>query len=400
MTKKHLSFALFCIGTLLSSNDVFTAEPIEEKHSLKTNEDASQRVCSQQTSKETETPAPPPKKNKPHFAGARRSSEKPKEKSSSSKVKNQWVKTRTHPKTEKKELKQPEEKNTSPEKTPYLSHAAFTTSTHNVKTALSANSLLFNEDEENHSASNHTYKSEKEPPDCNYPLLGKDALKGHIFITGEWLFWRTRQAGLEFAVKGASPSVVAPFPDATSSKLKFGLCSGFRVGLGVHLPNDGWDIYVNYTGFHPKTSKSVDGSIFPLFLYNPPPIVASAHAKCKIDFKTLDIEIGRAYFIGKSLAFRPFIGMTGAWIDQRIDAHYEGGFIASEDRIMTHNDFKGAGPRLGVGSNWHLGYGFSLFGNFAASLLIGHFDLENEQVQEDLETIHLNNDLNLVLRQA
>jgi len=83
MTKKHLSFALFCIGSLLVSNQPFAAEQIEENHSSKTNRDTSQNTNSQQASKETETPAPPPKKNKPHFAGVRRSSEKPKEKSSS-----------------------------------------------------------------------------------------------------------------------------------------------------------------------------------------------------------------------------------------------------------------------------------------------------------------------------
>src|ERR1700722_17544653 len=69
-TKKSLNFArkasfaipsLFCIGALLASNDAFTAEHIEEKHSLKTNEDTSQKTHSQQTSKETENPAPPPK---------------------------------------------------------------------------------------------------------------------------------------------------------------------------------------------------------------------------------------------------------------------------------------------------------------------------------------------------
>ena len=316
-----------------------------------------------------------------------------------SNVKNQWVKSKTHPKKDKKEKEQSQaqaEEESPNSDVPYFNPSK-ALSALSRRASIATSGLLF-QDEDRYETPLPDISSEPLDPgeEHIYPLLGKDAPYGHVFFTADWLFWRTRQGDLEFAVHGASPSSAAPFIHSATSKLNFDLKSGFRVGFGVHLPNDGWDIFVNYTDFRPKASKSIDGSIFPLLLYNPPSLAASAHAEWKISFQTLDIEIGRAYYIGQTLSFRPFIGMIGAWIDQKAHISYERGSSTEVDRIATQNDFKGAGPRLGLHSNWHFGEGFSLFGNGAAALAVGHFDLENHQDQADLETIRLASDLNLV----
>ena len=64
----------------------------------------------------------PPKKQKPHFIGARRPSEKSQEKKHSTlKIKNQWVKSKTHPKKKEKDPpKKQEEEKEIPSEIPYF----------------------------------------------------------------------------------------------------------------------------------------------------------------------------------------------------------------------------------------------------------------------------------------
>jgi hypothetical protein len=378
---------LLCISSFLFLEPVpsFAAKRVEEKDAEIEKPDKKEAA---------------PKKQKAHFVGVRRPQEKPPEKKSpSSAIKNQWVKSKTHPKKNKKEQPQSEEEESPPSEMPYYYPGGSLPSSMKQRAFFAARSLLTKEEQQEEISCDSLATSEEQ--DALYPQLGVQAPNGHVFVTADWLLWRTRQGGMEFAVQGVSASALTPFPHSAPSKLNFDLQSGFRVGFGVHLPNDGWDIYVNFTDFHPEASKSIGGStgsILPLLPYNPPSLVASAHAQWHIDFKNLDIEIGRGYYIGKTLSLRPFIGMIGAWIDQDVHVHYRGGSIPSglTNRIETNNNFKGGGPRFGIGSNWHFGQGFSLFGNLAAALVVGHFDLKNEQDQGSLEPIHLNSDLNLV----
>jgi hypothetical protein len=189
----------------------------------------------------------------------------------------------------------------------------------------------------------------------------------------------------------------------TTKKVAFDFQSGFRVGLGVHLPYDCWDIYVNYTRFNPEDSDSVHGSFYPLYLFQGAgtqgTTIDKAHAHWKIEFQNVDVEIGRAFYIAKTLVFRPFFGLKGAWIDQDAHIRYEGGFIPIGQTFRTHfeNDFKGAGPLIGIASNWLIGAGLSFFGDFAAALIVGHFDNEQKQRQfSGAEVVNLNSDFNLV----
>ncbi len=314
---------------------------------------------------------------KPHFVGARSpESRSQKKKATPTKIKNAWVTSKTHPKSDKKSGPAEEQQTASTTNRPYLNRTG-------------ANGLLANNDE-GILVSEEICCEEEEV--CVYPVLGTFAPCGHVYVTGDWLYWRTRQGGMEYAVEGASGTPVV-LNGAAPSKVTFDFESGFRVGLGVHLPHDGWDVNVNYTDFRPSASDDASGSIFPLLLYQQPialPLVASARAEWDIDFQMLNVEIGRAYYIGRTLAFRPFIGLAGAWIDQEVEVHY------SSAEVKTSSDFSGAGPRIGLGSNWFFGGGFSLFGNLSAALLAGHFDLKQDQNNQGFRPIHLNSDLNLV----
>src|SRR5580700_10240587 len=237
------------------------------------------------------------KKLKPHYAGARRPAKNSEgEKKNGSRTKNKWFLSKTHPKTGKKEAAQvKEDADLAAELPP--DHPYYIKTSH---TATSPNIIALDLTRQPPRAQVHAEQTVKS---CDYPRSGFQAPNGHFFFTGEWIYWRTRQEGMEFA---------------TAKKVHFDFESGFRVGLGVHLPDDHWFIDLDYTRLTPESSEGADGSFYPLFLFGGAGIsgstVSKAHAHWKIAFQNLDVAIGRAFYIAKTVVLQPFFGLKGAWI--------------------------------------------------------------------------------------
>src|SRR5581483_222563 len=321
-----------------------------------------------------------PKRAKPHFAGVRRTPETeskpatPQKKSR--KIKNEWFSSKTQPKNEKKTPAPSEERVELPDDRPYF-----------VKTSNMSSPQLLACNRDQISMSNPENRHEKSEG-LEYPRTGFLAPFGHIYFTGEWLYWRTRQEGMEFA---------------TSKQVKFDFQSGFRAGVGAHLPSfDGWTIYANYTRFNPHGSHKAHNA-YPLFLFQGSGVSGNAtdHASgyWKIEFQNVDLQFGKAYYLTKTLVFSPFFGMKGAWIDQHAHFSYHGGYIPLGETFRTRfkNDFKGAGPLIGTEINWQLGAGFSFFGDAATSLVIGQFLNTQKQYQlGGTEVVYLSDDFHLV----
>ncbi len=356
----------FLLTADVNEEDLFEEVVLEDSASNKKNENTEK-----------------PKKLKPHYAGARRTPGKNED--GKKKVKNQWFSSKTHPKNDKRSAPEP----TAEAPTELPADRPHYTKTANPIKSSSSNIVQLGFLGDVSSNTNPPVRPTTQEPDvCYYPRAGFQAPRGHFIVTAEWIYWRTRQEGMEFA---------------TTKKVDFDFQSGFRVGLGVHLPHDRWDVYVNYTRFNPEDSDSDHGSLYPLYLFQGAGIqgrvVSKAHAKWEIEFQNLDVEIGRSFYVAETLVFRPFIGLKGAWIDQDAHIRYEGGYIPAGQTFRTRfeNDFKGAGPLIGVDSNWLLGYGFSFFGDFAAALVIGHFDIDQDQFQlDDAKVVDFNSDFNLV----
>lgn len=363
-------------GMLVADDDLFEEVTVEENAASPEEENKPPKraifpvkVDAQEQKSES------PKKLKPQYAGARRTPDKPKDHNKPKKparIKNEWFTSKTHPKMEKKEPAEIEEAPAElPDDRPYFTKTSYSP-------PVSRGPLFsFNQQPARQEESEEYLTAEFQAP------------RSHFYLTAEWLYWRTRQGGMEFA---------------TSKRIDFDFQSGFRVGLGVHLPYDHWDIYVNYTRFVPDASASVHGSFYPLFLFQGThgphgTHVSKAHAHWKVEFQTADVEIGRVYYVGNTFVVRPFFGLKGAWIDQDAKVSYEGGFIPHGQSYRTKfdNDFKGGGPLIGVESNWLIGEGFSLFGDFSAAPVIGYFFNQQKQFQlHGAKVVDLNTDSHLV----
>lgn len=366
--------------------DTCALELCEEKEDLETaQEDSSQkkqrvafpRTAESKANKESAAAEAAPKKIKPHFAGVKRPPETtsaPVKKTR--KIKNEWFSSKTQPKGDKKQGNQVKEEPAElPPDRPYF-----------VKTNYSASPTIFASADPQ---MRHRENAPTEPEGYYYPRTGFLAPNGHVIVTAEWLYWRTRQEGMEFA---------------TSRQIEFDFQSGFRVGLGAHLYSfDGWTIYANYTRFVPDASRSAHGAVYPLFLFqgagSTGNAVSAAHGHWDVEFQSADLAFGKAYYLTQTLVFSPFFGLKGAWIDQHAHFRYEGGYIPEGQIFRTRfkNDVRGAGPLIGTQMNWQLGLGFCFFGDIATSLVACHFNNKQRQHQLDgLEVVHLDTDFNQV----
>lgn len=243
-------------------------------------------------------------------------------------------------------------------------------------------------------------------------------VNGHgVYGTVDLIVWHLRNPASGYALTDSVQTPTFPI-EGRIHAIEFDWSAGFRVGLGYNFDHDGWDAGVEYTYFNTTdTSSESGGDITPIRTWgiaplgtNPKPHPDSvAHfrectsAKSTYDFNFQNVEanLGRAFFVSKMLSFRPFLGVKTAWLSNTQHTTYKGGEVwesrGADDpsglpansilyglqdnpiKEKEKNNFWGVGPQVGCGSKWHLGAGFSIFGDLSAALLYGFTKLEHEE---------------------
>jgi hypothetical protein len=214
---------------------------------------------------------------------------------------------------------------------------------------------------------------------------------GEVFFDAEYLLLQPRRRAFDYAI-------VAPTNNGTPvgavQSLQWDTDSGVRVGGGYRLPGDGWEIGAYYTYFHSNVSQSVTapagGTLFTT-LTHPGSIemANTATADSGLNYNVVDIEVGRRFLIGDSCSVRLFAGGRFAWINQSLNAAYDGG-DANLALVSSPIDFDGAGLRLGGDAHWQVGWGFSLFARGSGSLLAGDFKTSLVETNDNGATTNVN----------
>lgn len=162
--------------------------------------------------------------------------------------------------------------------------------------------------------------------------------------------------------------------------------SGFRIGLDSHVLHDQWDTAFYWTQFHTNAQHSISSisqlvpaqEFFAGFLSGDNP--RSMCAAWRLSFNLVDWELGRNYCISKRLSMRPFLGIRAGWINQSINAQYDGLIINeaptnNSGKEHVKNNFFGIGPSGGVNSTWNMCHCgsqfFGMFGDFSTAALWG-----------------------------
>lgn len=291
---------------------------------------------------------------------------------------------------------------------------------------LSLNSIVF-------AANDKPSKDSKKTPAT--PKLGdKEAPyknPNRFVVEGSFIYWQAYEDGLEYALTENANERHAPiifgitdtnggytlsgaYKDKTP---EFKWDPGFKLGVGVVFGDrDEWDLFLNWTWLKSKANGS---------LTTPQPLIqdlafafsdiaesvhkidiipswgntalggpaASARSHWLMHYNTIDLELGRNFFISKNVTLRPHIGLRAATIHQSVKANYDSIFnsiewvdagvplgdafrtFSNNDRFKGKNDFDGVGLRGGFDTNWNFLENFAFYGKLSGAILYGRFDV-------------------------
>jgi hypothetical protein len=203
-----------------------------------------------------------------------------------------------------------------------------------------------------------------------------------FFVTADFIWWKAREDGLEFALTNTTAAAAAPAQGAVNrERTKYR--PGFKVGLGLDFNDWGWDTYFNYTWFRSNHSNSSSAttsvvagagqSALDAYWFantaagGATPAYTAASETWRLRMNVLDWEMGRKYWIGKHIALRPHVGLKGAWNTQDLGVSFSGGDAAVGTVVTSNNSekFRGVGVRGGMDAAFHFSRGFSILGKFA-----------------------------------
>ncbi len=207
--------------------------------------------------------------------------------------------------------------------------------------------------------------------DCNY-CCKESTLP---FLAGSLLYLRPFEGGF---VCGGGSAQISDTIDASgdvTSVIKggsehphFKWDFGFRVAAGFEVEDKGWDAGVYWTHFDTKENMHVGKG-------------GSLH--WNLHFDDLDLIIGRKIQRGSCFSVRPFAGLRGDLIKQRISRSLSSTVAITtptsvSTSVSTEKDhdketFIGVGPLLGFEAEFHFTPSWSFYGSIDAALLYGHF---------------------------
>jgi hypothetical protein len=240
-----------------------------------------------------------------------------------------------------------------------------------------------------------------------------------FFASGSFIYWQPSQDNMDIGLTDNNPFLVPSLAAGTGLptiqgayiEMDYDFQPGFKVGLGMNLQVDDWDGYAEYTRVHGTHSTSSNGpsatspSIFATF--GSPYITSAArgifsaggiafntvYGKYKNNLDFVDAEMGRSYYVGKRLIFRPAWGARGAWILQNIHVAYNNttGAISADPTgqivsfpsaldVYQRSHSWAVGPRAGLTMDWMFGYGIRFFGSGYADILFTRYKIQDKSV--------------------
>lgn len=210
---------------------------------------------------------------------------------------------------------------------------------------------------------------------------------GGFSIEADFIYWRVDEDDLDYVLTSKTTSDSS---HSTFHKPEIRWDAGFKIGAGYTWGRqDFWELFLRWTHLntHQEGSKEAKDSDVLIPIWSPTVLGQQAqHASVdwRVRYNTYDLELGRHYFMCKTIALRPFMGVRGATILQHYEAEYKGRLSTSvpiplfDTHMKAKNDFRGIGTRAGAQLNWYFASDWSIFGSVAGSLLYGQYELHQK----------------------
>ena len=229
-----------------------------------------------------------------------------------------------------------------------------------------------------------------EPCSCAYnaparidPLCGWDA-----WLSISFIYWQPYEKGLDIANLTKS---LTNTTDMYIVDMDFDYHPGFKIGAGMSFCRDNWTLYLEYTRLKADNCYTEDITILDETVYalhtpwlNGLTVAGTIDiikSEWEVSYNAFDLELGRPFYLGSKLIFKPHFGLRAGWLDQDFDLYVHTSGEAGGESYFSDNDQNTwfIGPRAGVCADWMIGYDFRIFGSVAGSLLYQDFDVDSEQ---------------------
>lgn len=220
--------------------------------------------------------------------------------------------------------------------------------------------------------------------------------KNKVLTMIDILYWKASEDGLTYAYKTTNNDFNF---DYKAKRLHFKYEPGFRVGVGCFFEKgDQWDLIFNWTHLNSEANgitSTNNVTTSPLQIPWSSIILGEgasrATAHWNLHYNLFDLELGRNFFVSKSLAIRPFVGLRGAIIDQDYKVNYTGQFFIGNQFALAveapttfkgDDDFWALGLRPGFDTIWQFNHHWAFIGKLSTSLLYGHQKTESKSFGE------------------
>lgn len=214
--------------------------------------------------------------------------------------------------------------------------------------------------------------------------------KGGWALEADFIYWRVDEEDLDYVL---TSNVETGSSRMTFHKPEIRWDAGFKLGAGYTWGNqDFWELFLRWTHLntHQEGEKetTLANSSHVLIPVWSPTVLGQQAERASVDWKvrynTYDLELSRNYFISKTIALRPFVGLRGATILQHYEAEYKGQLSTTvpipvfDTHMKAENNFRGIGTRAGAQFRWHFNPCWSVLGSVGGSLLYGRYEVDQK----------------------
>ncbi len=264
-----------------------------------------------------------------------------------------------------------------------------------------------------------------EQKQTSYPSASPQPKKGiDLFVFGDFFGWQMNEEGIPIAIKTQNPFVFPDFLEVLQhgkvKNLKFERDFGSRLGLGYNWNRDKIDNRLTWLRFFTSQNRVLhagSGQLQPVQL-QPNDIVsplpgaipspgagfAKVHGHGYLHLNQIDLDLGRAFYVGKWVSLRPQFGIRTTWLQQHISVNYtdnQGLSAVQVPRLLPGNSYSvkkksrwwGIGPEAGMEMRLALGKGFELLGNLAGAIEYGFHTLKEKDKNTTVEDAGLDSSL-------
>jgi len=241
-----------------------------------------------------------------------------------------------------------------------------------------------------------------------------------VFVEGEALWWKATDDSLYFAQGGFSQLLSATGGGSPANSYNFigktirikpEYDWGFRVGLGGNLCRDQWDVSATWTRYHTEhtttaeqTSSTVLGVLWGHEDTSATDAAAFASGHYHLRYDLVEANLGRHFWVGDYFSLHPTFGIRGAWIDQKLNIHYNCFTMGSASKLQPYSlpildvdifnksDFHGGGIGGGLDAFFNLYKGLSLIAKAKVHALYGVFHTKFKENDDFFEPIMIAKD--------